>query len=172
MSKTLMPRATAIWLIENTSLTFQQIADFCGLHILEIESLANNEIGTNLVGCSPITSSQLTSEEIHRCEADPNATLQLKIIPELENYNTKQRKYTPKAKRNDKPNAILWLIKYYPEIPDKDICDLIGTTTRTVHSIRNKTYKNISTLTPRDPAVIGLCTSQDLEFCISKLKRE
>ncbi len=167
-----MPRSTAIWLIENTSLTFAQIAEFCGLHILEVESLANNEIDTNLIGWNPILSSQLTNEEIQRCEADPNAKLQLKIIPELENDNTRQRKYTPKAKRNDKPNAILWLIKYYPEMQDKDICDLLGTTTRTVHSIRNKTYKNISTLTPRDPSVIGLCTAQDLDFYISKLKRE
>ena len=168
-----MPRATAIWLIENTSLTFEQIADFCGLHILEIESLANNEIGTNLVGFSPILSSQLTSEEIHRCENNPESRLQLKVIPELENDDGKrQHRYTPKAKRNDKPNAILWLIKYYPEMPDNDICDLLGTTTRTVHSIRNKTYKNISTLVPRDPSNIGLCTSQDLEFFISKLKRE
>lgn len=166
-----MPRATAIWLIDNTSLTFEQIADFCGLHILEIESLANNEIGANLIGFSPILSSQLTSDEIHRCEADPNAKLQLKVIPELEDNNTTQRKYTPKAKRTDKPNAILWIIKYYPEMSDKDICDLIGTTTRTVHSIRNKTYKNISSLVPRDPSVVGLCTAQDLEFFISKLKR-
>ena len=167
-----MPRATAIWLIDNTSLTFEQISEFCGLHILEIESLANNEFGTNLVGFSPILSSQLTNEEIKRCEADPNAKLQLKVIPELENDNNKkQRKYTPKAKRNDKPNAILWLVKYYPEMEDKDICDLIGTTTRTVHSIRNKTYKNISSLVPRDPSGIGLCTAQDLEFFISKLKR-
>lgn len=167
-----MPRATAIWLIDNTSLTFEQISEFCGLHILEIESLANNEFGTNLVGFSPILSSQLTNEEIKRCEADPNAKLQLKVIPELENDNNKkQRKYTPKAKRNDKPNAILWLVKYYPEMEDKDICDLIGTTTRTVHSIRNKTYKNISSLVPRDPSSIGLCTAQDLEFFISKLKR-
>lgn len=167
-----MQRSTAIWLIENTSLTFEQIAEFCGLHILEIESLANNEIGTNLIGFSPILSSQLTSDEIHRCEADPNAKLQLKIIPELENDNTRQRKYTPKAKRNDKPNAILWLIKYYPEMPDNDICNLIGTTTRTVNSIRHKKYKNMSALKPKDPSVIGLCTSQDLDFYISKLKRE
>ena len=166
-----MPRATAIWLIDNTSLTFKQISDFCGLHILEVESLANNELETNLMGFSPILSSQLTSEEIKRCEADPNAELQLKVIPELENDSKKQRKYTPKAKRNDKPNAILWLVKYYPEMSDNDICDLIGTTTRTVHSIRNKTYKNISSLVPRDPSSIGLCTAQDLEFFISKSKR-
>lgn len=167
-----MPRATAIWLIENTALTFEQIANFCGLHVLEIESLANNEIGTNLIGFSPILSSQLTIDEIHRCEADPNAKLQLKVIPELEEENQKkQHKYTPKAKRNDKPNAILWLIKYYPEMPDNDICGLLGTTTRTVHSIRNKTYKNISSLVPRDPSSLGLCSTQDLEFFISKLKR-
>ena len=168
-----MPRATAIWLIENTSLTFEQIADFCGLHILVIESLANNEIGTNLIGFSPIMSSQLTNEEIQRCEKDPEAKLQLKVIPELEIENSKrQRKYTPKAKRNDKPNAILWLVKYYPEMPDNDICDLLGTTTRTVHSIRNKTYKNMSMLVPRDPSNAGLCSAQDLEFFISKLKRD
>ena len=168
-----MPRATAIWLIENTSLTFEQIADFCGLHILEIESLANNEIGTNLLGFSPIMSSQLTNEEIQRCEKDPEARLQLKVIPELEIENNKrQHKYTPKAKRNDKPNAILWLIKYYPEMPDNDICELLGTTTRTVHSIRNKTYKNMSMLVPRDPSNAGLCSAQDLEFFISKLKRD
>lgn len=168
-----MPRATAIWLIENTALTFEQIADFCGLHILEIESLANNEIGTNLIGFSPIMSSQLTNEEIQRCENDPEARLQLKVIPELEIENNKrQHKYTPKAKRNDKPNGILWLVKYYPEMPDSDICELLGTTTRTVHSIRNKTYKNMSSLSPKDPSHAGLCSAQDLEFFISKLKRE
>ena len=167
-----MPRATAIWLIDNTVLTFEQIAEFCGLHIFEIESLANGDMDSQMSGFDPIASSQLTVEEIKRCEKDPNTKLQLKLSPVLLNEKrTGKGKYTPRVKRQDKPNAILWLIKYYPELPDQDICDLLGTTKVTVHSIRNKTHKSISSLVPHNPINLGLCTEKDLNFIIAKLHR-
>lgn len=167
----LMPKATAIWLIENTSLTFSQIADFCGIHILEIESLANGDMDSKMVGFDPIVASQLTMEEIKRCESNPTAKLQLKPSEYFENSN-QQKKYTPKIKRQVKPDAIAWILKYYPNIPEQDICTLIGTTKATIKSIKNKTHKAMSTLQPKSPAVLGLCTDAELDFVIAKLSRE
>ncbi len=166
-----MPKATALWLIENTVLTFSQIAEFCGLHILEVESLANGDMDSKMTGFDPIISSQLTIDEIRRCEADPAAKLQMK---ESEYFEEKSpsKKYTPKAKRQDKPDAIAWLVKYYPNIPDQDICDLIGTTKITIKSIKNKTHKNYSNIKPRSPVVLGLCSEAELDFVIAKLTRE
>lgn len=171
MSLPLMPKATAIWLIENTSLTFSQIAEFCGIHILEIESLANGDMDSQMAGFDPITSSQLTMEEIKRCEKDPTAKLRLKPSEYVESDN-KQRKYTPKIKRQGKPDAIAWLLKYYPNMPEQDICDLIGTTKTTIRSIKNKTHRSSASLQPKSPAILGLCTDVELDFVISKLSRE
>lgn len=170
MNLPLMPKATAIWLIENTTLTFSQIAEFCGIHILEIESLANGDMDSQMAGFDPIVSSQLTVEEIKRCESDPTAKLQLKSSEYFETSD-KQKKYTPKAKRQAKPDAIAWLLKYYPEIPEQDICNLIGTTKITIRSIKNKTHKSSSSLQPRSPAILGLCSDAELDFVISKLSR-
>ena len=167
----LMPKATAIWLVENTALTFEQIATFCGLHVLEIEAIANGEMGTNMAGLDPVISSQLTHEEIARCEADPNAVLQLKAV---HNFNDAKRtgKYTPVSKRQTKPNAIAWLVKYYPEIEESDICSLLGTTKATIRAIKNKTHKRYDELVPKSPVVLELCSEKDLDFIIAKTKRE
>ena len=172
MNLPLMPKATAIWLVENTSLTFKQIADFCGLHILEVESIADGDMDTKLAGFDPIISSQLTHEEIERCEKDPNASLNL-ISSDFENTNSKvSKKYTPRSKRQDKPDAIAWIVKYYPELPESDVCSLLGTTKATVRSIKNKTHKNFQSIKPRSPVAIGLCTQSELDFFVSKLSRE
>jgi hypothetical protein len=170
MNLPLMPKATAIWLVENTALTFQQIADFCGLHFLEIESIANGDFDSKMSGLDPIVSSQLTLEEINRCEKDPSTKLQLKDCHHLE-LRAISRKYTPKAKRQDKPDAIAWILKYYPDISEHDICNLIGTTKMTIRAIKNKTHRNISTINPRSPTSLGLCTETDLDFIVSKLSR-
>ena len=172
MSAPLMPKATAIWLIENTSLTFAQIAEFCCLHILEIESLANGDMDSKMAGFDPIVSSQLTIAEISRCEANPAAKLQLKTNGYLDDDKKPTRKYTPKAKRQDKPDAISWILKYYPDIPEQDICTLLGTTKATIRSIKNKTHKNAINLKPRSPVVLGLCSESELDFVIAKLSRE
>ncbi|MDR0744658.1 MAG: DUF1013 domain-containing protein [Holosporales bacterium] len=172
MNLPLMPKATAIWLIENTSLTFKQISEFCGLHILEIESLANGDMDSKMLGFDPVISSQLTTNEIKRCEDDSTAKLTLnkiEIVSEGKNLN---KKYTPRAKRHDKPDGIAWLIKYYPNLPEKDICDLLSTTKATIKAIKNKTHKNSSTIKPKSPVSLGLCTDAELEFVISKLTRE
>ena len=172
MSVPLMPRATAIWLIDNTTLTFEQIANFCGLHIFEVESLANGDMDAQMSGFDPIASAQLTLDEIRRCEKDQNAALTLKAQPvTAEEKYTGRNKYTPKSKRQDKPDAICWIIKYYPEVLDQDICKLLGTTKVTVHSIRNKTHKNIENIKPKNPVNLGLCNEDDLEFIISKTTR-
>jgi len=172
MSLPLMPKATAIWLIENTSLTFIQISEFCGLHILEVESLANGELDTTMAGFDPIVSSQLTVEEIKRCEANPDSKLMLKINQYLEEDKKVKTKYTPRSKRQDKPDAISWILKYYPDIPEQDVCGLIGTTKITIRAIKNKTHKNSPAIKPRSPVTLGLCSEADLDFVISKLSRE
>lgn len=173
MNLPLMPKATAIWLLENTSLTFLQIADFCGMHILEVESLANGNMDSRMNGFDPIASSQLTAEEIHRCEADPEAKLSLKVsqFTGPAKKNRAAAKYTPRAKRQDKPDAISWILKYYPEIPDSDICSLLGTTKMTIKAIKNKTHKVVPNLKPRNPVALGLCTESELDFAISKTSR-
>lgn len=167
-----MPKATAIWLIENTSLTFAQIAEFCGLHILEVESLANGELDTAMAGFDPIVSSQLTVEEIKRCEANANAKLILKTNQYLDNEKKIKSKYTPRLKRQDKPDAIAWILKYYPDIPEQEVCELLGTTKITIKAIRNKTHKSSATLKPRSPVSLGLCSEAELDLIISKLTRE
>jgi hypothetical protein len=170
MSLPLMPKATAIWLIENTTLTFEQIAEFCGLHRLEIESLADGDMDQEMSGFDPIISSQLTMEEIRRCEQDETAKLHLKASQYFDE-KFKPKKYTPKAKRHDKPDAVAWLLKYYPGIRETDICNLIGTTKNTIKAVRNKTHKNIATITPRSPSALGLCSEAELDFVIAKVTR-
>jgi hypothetical protein len=167
MAQPLMPKATAIWLVENTKLTFEQIAQFCGLHILEMEFLANGEL-QEMVGFDPISSSQLTLEEIRRCEND--ATAQLQLTPALDvdgMIRVHQAKYTPLAKRKGKPSAILWLLKYYPHLVDQQICRFLGTTRPTVQSIRKKTYRNFSAIEPHSPVVLGLCSQAELDDFLS-----
>jgi hypothetical protein len=161
-----------MWLIENTSLTFEQIANFCGIHVLEVVSMANGDMDDKMSGFDPVISSQLTIEEIKRCEADQNADLSLKACTyTLENKKLKT-KYTPRFKRQNKPDAIAWLVKYYPEVPEFDICKLIGTTKETIRAIKNKTHKDSAHLTPKSPVILGLCSEVELDFVIAKTNRE
>ena len=166
-----MPKATAIWLVENTSLTFSQIAEFCGLHVLEIESIANGDLDNQMIGFDPITSAQLTAEEIKRCENDPNAKLQLKKMVDID-ISRSGNKYTSKSKRHDKPDAIAWMLKYYPEVPENDICKLLSTTKQTINAIKNKTHKSTANLKPRSPVVLGLCTNLELDMVLAKRNRD
>jgi hypothetical protein len=168
----LMPKATAMWLIDNTSLTFEQIADFCGLHILEIQAIANGDMDGKMSGFDPIASSQLTVEEIKRCESDENSRLVLKESSFYEKINKLRPKYTPKAKRQDKPDAIAWIVKYYPDIPEADICKLIGTTKSTIRAIKSKINNHSAEMNPKNPISLGLCSEAELDFVITKLKRE
>jgi hypothetical protein len=164
----LMPKATAVWLVENTALTFKQIGDFCGLHELEIKGIADGDVAKGIKGADPVNSGQLTKEEIARCSADLNASLKLKSTY-LSDFGitplkkSKVTKYTPIARRRDKPDAIYWLLKNYPDISDKLIIKLIGTTKNTVEAIRSRTYWNINEIRPRDPVLLGLCTQKEID---------
>lgn len=163
MAQPLMPKATAIWLVENTSLTFQQIADFCNLHILEIEAIADGE-ADNMVGFDPIASAQLTQDEIRRCEANPDARLQIRPAVDVDQLiQTNRAKYTPLNKRKDKPDAILWLVKYYGTLSNQQISRFLGTTVKTVQAIRDKTHPRYLEMTPHSPVALGFCTQGELD---------
>lgn len=163
MTQPLMPKATAIWLVENTCLTFEQIAAFCNLHLLEIEAIADDDTG-GMLGFDPIASSQLTLDEIGRCEANPSAKLRMKPAVDVEQLiNTHKARYTPLARRKNKPSAILWLIKYYPGLTDMQICKFLGTTRATVQAIRNKSYWNYANLEPHSPVSLGFCIKTELD---------
>lgn len=169
----LMRKSTAIWLVENTSLTFQQIAHFCGLHELEVQGIADGDIGAGIMGQNPVNSGQLTTEEIKRCEKDKNAFLRLKesaseIIKS--SYTKKNGKYTPIARRTDKPDGILYLLKYYPEITNAKIKKLIGTTDKMIDSIRGRTHWNMKNLKPRDVVLLGLCSQSQFNDIVLQLK--
>ncbi len=162
MNRPLMPKATAVWLVDNTTLSFKQIADFCGMHELEVQAIADGDIATNIMGLNPIIGGQITAEEIKACEADSTRTPQMAPREELA-PRKKGVKYTPMAKRVDRPNAIAWIIKHHPEIDDTQIIKLIRTTHATIESIRNKTHKNMEEITPQSPVFLGLCTEEELE---------
>jgi hypothetical protein len=168
MAQLLMPKATAVWLVENTALTFEQIADFCGLHALEIQAIADEEVSIGMRGLDPIANGQLAASEIDRCQNDPAARLKMSIssIPEV-TARPKGARYTPVSKRQDRPNAIAWLVKNYPEVTDSQIGKLIGTTKPTIASVRDKSHWNSANLKPQNPAQIGLCTVADLEKVIA-----
>ncbi len=167
--KPLMPRATAVWLVDNTALTFKQIAEFTGLHELEVQGIADGEVAQGIRGVDPIATGQLTREEIERGEKDPNYRLKL-AKPPVELPKTRRRgpKYTPLSKRQDKPNAIAWLLKHHPELSDAQIIRLIGTTRNTIEQIRNRTHWNIANITPKDPVVLGLCKQVELDEAVRK----
>lgn len=161
----LMPKATAVWLIENTALTFKQIADFVGLTELEIEALADEEINRGLQGRDPVKEGILTQEEIDRCQKDLSGILKHNHRDDLPPLKTRAKgpRYTPVSKRGDKPDAIAWLLKNHSEITDAQICKLIGTTKPTIESVRNRTHPNSSNIKPRHPQELGLCTFRELE---------
>ena len=172
MALPLMRKATAVWLVENTSLTFTQIAIFCGLHELEVSGIADGEVANGIRGMDPITSNQLTIEEIKRCELDPKAKLELIINPAT--IGEKKRrgpKYTPLSKRQDKPAAIAWIVKFYPDLADSQIIKLVGTTKPTIKAVRERTHWNINNIVPTDPVLLGLCKQVELDSAIAKIEK-
>jgi hypothetical protein len=170
----LMPKATAVWLVENTALTFDQIADFCKLHPLEVKGIADGEVATGIKGQDPVIANQLTREEIARGERDPNYRLKL-AEPKVKVAVAKVKKgprYTPVSRRQDRPNAILWLVKNHPELKDAQIMRLVGTTKSTIASIRERTHWNAQQLTPMDPVMLGLCSQIDLDFEVARASKD
>jgi uncharacterized protein len=165
----LMRKATAVWLVDNTSLTFSQIANFCGLHELEIQGIADGDVAGSIIGQSPISSSQLTLEEIARCEANPKSGLILNKTFDRE-VKSKTTKYTPIARRQDKPDGIAYLLKYYPEISNAQIKKLVGTTDKMIDSIRDKSHWNLKNIKPRDVVLLGLCSQSQFNDVISQVK--
>ena len=169
MVQPLMPKATAVWLVDNTTLTFDQIADFCGLHPLEVKGIADDEVAVGIKGQDPLASSQLTMEEIERCQRDPSARLSL---AEARGRRPERRsagpRYTPVSKRQDRPNAIAWLVRYHPELLDAQVSKLVGTTKPTILSVRERTHWNISNITPQDPVTLGLCSQIELDGAVQK----
>lgn len=172
MKKPLMPKATAVWLIDNTALSFDQIAEFTGLHLLEIQAIADGDVAGGMLGLDPVQNGQLSWEEIKRCEADSTARLNLlqSDIPEPK-ARKKGPRYTPLSKRADKPDAIAWLVKEYPELKDTQISRLVGTTKPTITAIRQKTHWNMSNLRPRSPIELGLCNQSELVAEIDKARK-
>ena len=173
MALPLMRKATAVWLVENTSLTFLQIANFCGLHELEVSGIADGEVASGIRGMDPITSNQLTKKEIKRCELDPNLKLELIVNPATIG-ETKRRgpRYTPLSKRQDKPAAIAWLVKFYTDLPDSQIIKLVGTTKPTIKAIRERSHWNITNIVPTDPVLLGLCKQVELDMAIEKFDKK
>jgi uncharacterized protein len=169
----LMPKATAVWLVENTSLSFEQIASFCGLHNLEVKGIADGDVAQGIKGMDPISSGQLTRDEIARAEGDPRHILRLadgrantpQIAPK------KGPRYTPVSRRHDRPNAVLWLIKSHPELKEAQIMRLVGTTKPTIASIRDRSHWNSPNLTPQDPVTLALCSQSDLDAEVQKAAR-
>ena len=168
MTQILMPKATAVWLIDNTALTFKQISEFCGLHILEVEGIADGDVASGIRGADPIANGQLAREEIEKGEADANYQLKATVF-ENDSSNTKKKgrkkgpRYTPLSRRQDRPDAIAWLVRNHPEITDAQISKLIGTTKPTITAIRERTHWKMSTINPTDPVSLGLCTQVDLD---------
>ena len=169
MNKPLMPKATAVWLIENTTLTFDQVADFCGLHPLEVKGIADGEVAAGIVGMDPIANGQLTRDDIERCQKDPQARLKMaKTAIELPKRKGRGGRYTPVSKRQDKPDAIAWIVKFHPEVSDAAISKLLGTTKSTIQQIRDRSHWNYQNIRPRDPVGLGLCTQIDLDEAVRR----
>lgn len=171
MNTPIMPRGTAVWLIENTSLTFAQIADFCGLHEMEVQALADDQVSVGMQGVDPVALGQLTKSEIERCSKDPEARLVMQKKEFSEPKKKSKRKYVPLLKRQERPDAIAWLLKYYPDMPDSVICSLLSTTKSTVESIRNRTYARMSELRSRDPVLLGFCSQMELDAAVESLAK-
>ena len=167
-----MPKATAVWLVENTTLTFKQIAEFCNLHELEIKGIADGDVAKGIKAYNPILAGQLSREEIESCSKDSDRKLKLtKKIEEVEVKERKRPKYTPLSKRQDRPDAILWLCKNAAELTDGQISKLVGSTKNTVSLIRKRSYWNFSNLKPRDPVILALCTQESFQKALDKAKR-
>ncbi len=168
----LMPKATAVWLIENTTLTFEQVGDFCGMHPLEVQGIADGEVAIGIKGEDPVAMGQISLEDIQRCEKDPKESLHL--APEARKYlmkKTKGARYTPVARRADKPDAIAWILKNHPSIPDAQIVKLVGTTKNTINAVRSKSHWNNVNIKPKDPVLLGLCTQTLLDETIARYQK-
>jgi uncharacterized protein len=170
MSELLMPKATAVWLVENTTLTFEQIADFCGMHALEVQAIADGEVAAGIVGLDPVANGQVTAEDIQRCEGDENARLTLKGSDVVMPKRQKGARYTPVSKRQDRPNAVAWLLKTFPELTDAQICKLVGTTKPTIKKIRDRTHPNTANLNPQDPVLLGICSREEFRIELDKAR--
>ncbi len=168
MNLPLMPKATAVWLVENTKLTFEQIADFCGMHPLEVQGIADGEVSSSITGVNPLENGQVTRESLELCEGNPN----MKLKCSYERAKKKGGKYTPVARRQDKPEAIAWLIKHHPYIPESKLVKLIGTTKNTIEKVRDKTHWNAKDMTPKDPVLLGLCSQYELDNLVKKHRPE
>ena len=172
MAQPLMPKATAVWLVDNTTLTFEQIAVFCNLHILEVSAIADDEVATGIVGRDPTAAGQITQEELDRCSADPSAVIVMSKQRELPSRKFRQTRYTPLSKRQDKPDAIAWMVRNQPEVTDAQIGKLLGTTKNTIRSIRENTHWNSPNIRPRDPVMLGLCTQVNLNETIARAAKK
>ncbi len=171
--KLLMPKATAVWLVDNTALSFDQIAELCALHPLEVKAIADGESAQGIKGLDPISTGQLSRDEIERAEKNPNHKLKLSE-PKVRVPESKRKgpRYTPVSKRQDRPNAILWLVRNHPELKDAQISRLVGTTKSTIEQIRNRTHWNAANLVPMDPVTLGLCSQIDLDLEVSKSAKD
>ena len=174
MAKILMPKATAVWLIDNTTLTFEQIAEFCELHPLEVKGIADGEVAAGIKGQDPMVSGQLVRSEIEKAEADEDYRMKLAVsnvrLPEQK--RRKGPRYTPLSRRQDRPNAILWLLRNHPELKDAPIMRLVGTTKTTIQQVRDRSHWNAATLVPMDPVTLGLCSQVDLDFEVSRAAKD
>jgi hypothetical protein len=162
-----MPHATASWLVDNTALTFEQIAEFCGLHILEVQAMADDLAGAKYTGRDPVHSGELTQSEIERGQVNPEYRLRMQKAP-IAVSRTKGPRYTPVSKRQDKPDGIAWILRHHPEISDAQIGKLIGTTRNTIAAIRDRSHWNISNINPKDPVTLGLCSQRELDALVAK----
>jgi hypothetical protein len=168
MTLPLMPKATAVWLIEKTALTFTQIADFCGMHPLEVQAIADGEVAQGIVGYDPVANSQLTFAEIHRCEADPELRLKLMASTIPLPKRLRGARYTPVAKRTDRPDGIAYLLRNYPQLTEVQIGKLMGTTKDTIRKVRDRSHWNSANIKPRDPVILGLCSQTDLNAMVAQ----
>jgi len=174
MDRPLMPRATAVWLVENTALTFEQIAEFTGLHPLEVKGIADGEVLQGVRGLDPVVSGVLTREEIARCEKDPKARLKMarSVAATIKAAKRKTARYTPLSKRQDRPDAIAWLLRHHPEVGEAQICKLLGTTKATVQAVRDRTHWKSQDIRPRDPVLLGLCSQSELDEVVARARAE
>ncbi|MEM9911779.1 MAG: cell cycle transcriptional regulator TrcR [Pseudomonadota bacterium] len=169
MSKPIMAKATAVWLVDNTTISFKQIADFVGMHELEVQGIADGDVAIGVKGFDPIANNQLTQVDIDAAEKDPLHKLKLKFNPAAVGEEKRRGpRYTPLSKRQDRPNAILWLVKFHPELADSQIAKLVGTTKPTIQSIRERTHWNITSMQPIDPVALGLCKQTELDAAVQK----
>lgn len=173
MTKPLMSKATAVWLVDNTTLSFKQIADFCGMHELEVQGIADGDVATGVKGFDPVANNQLDQVEIDRGQADPTHKMKLKFnLAAVGEEKRRGPRYTPLSKRQDRPAAILWLVKFHPELTDGQVGKLVGTTKPTIQSIRERTHWNIGQITPIDPVALGLCRQSELDAAVQVAARK